>query len=185
MKMQFSGIKRRARRHFLAIMALATTVLALPLLATQTLAADAKKPLVVYYSESGNTQKVAEEIHKLVGGDILRIEPATPYPTNYKELTEVAKEEQNKNARPAIKTAIPDMSQYGLIFLGYPNWWSSMPMPVYTFVEKADLKNISIAPFDTHGGGGLGHSIEDLKKIAPQCKILDPLAISGDRKSVV
>ena len=130
-------------------------------------AAVKKKPLVVYYSESGNTKKVADMIHNKVGGDIIRIEAATPYPDNYDALTRQAKKEQTQNARPAIKTKIPNIDEYDVIFLGYPNWWSSMPMPVFTFIEQNKLDGRTIAPFTTHGGGGLGHSIEDLKKECP------------------
>ncbi|MFG6375784.1 MAG: twin-arginine translocation signal domain-containing protein [Desulfovibrio sp.] len=146
-------------------------------------AAVKKKPLVVYYSESGNTKKVADMIHNKVGGDIIRIEAATPYPDNYDALTRQAKKEQTQNARPAIKTKIPNIDEYDVIFLGYPNWWSSMPMPVFTFIEQNKLDGRTIAPFTTHGGGGLGHSIEDLKKECPKSKILKPLAVPGSRAS--
>ncbi len=146
-------------------------------------AAVKKKPLVVYYSESGNTKKVADMIHNKVGGDIIRIEAATPYPDNYDALTRQAKKEQTQNARPAIKTKIPNIDEYDVIFLGYPNWWSSMPMPVFTFIEQNKLDGRTIAPFTTHGGGGLGHSIEDLKKECPKSKILKPLAVPGNRAS--
>lgn len=139
-----------------------------------------KKPLVVYFTHSGNTEKIAQDIHKHVGGDILRIEQAHDYPEKYHDLTEAAKKEQERNARPELKTPIPDLSEYGVIFLGYPNWWSSMPMPVYTFVEKSGLDGKTIAPFATHGGGGLGHSVEDLKKLVPHSKVLKPLAVSGN-----
>ena len=146
-------------------------------------AAVKKKPLVVYYSDSGNTKKVADMIHNKVGGDIIRIEAATPYPDNYDALTRQAKKEQTQNARPAIKTKIPNIDEYDVIFLGYPNWWSSMPMPVFTFIEQNKLDGRTIAPFTTHGGGGLGHSIEDLKKECPKSKILKPLAVPGSRAS--
>ena len=146
-------------------------------------AAVKKKPLVVYYSESANTKKVADMIHNKVGGDIIRIEAATPYPDNYDALTRQAKKEQTQNARPAIKTKIPNIDEYDVIFLGYPNWWSSMPMPVFTFIEQNKLDGRTIAPFTTHGGGGLGHSIEDLKKECPKSKILKPLAVPGSRAS--
>lgn len=142
-----------------------------------------KKPLVVYFSESGNTKKVAEMIHNKVGGDIIRIEMVKAYPENYDTLTKQAKREQEQNARPELKTKIPNINEYGVIFLGYPNWWSSMPMPVYTFIEQNHLDGHTIAPFATHGGGGLGHSIEDLKQECPKSKILKPLAVPGNRAS--
>lgn len=142
----------------------------------------ARKPkiLVAYFSHTGHTQKIAEDIHKALGGDIMRIEQVEQYPANYHDLTEYAKQEQQSGARPAIKTPQFKAQDYDVIFLGYPNWWSSMPMPVYTFVEQEGLDGKTIAPFSTHGGGGLGHSVEDLKKIAPHAKVLKPLAVSGN-----
>lgn len=138
------------------------------------------KILVAYFSHSGHTQKVAEDIHKIAGGDLIRIEEANQYPGNYHDLTEYAKKEQQEGARPPIKTKLANPDQYDIVFLGYPNWWSSMPMPVYTFVEQNKLDGKTIAPFTTHGGGGLGHSVEDLKKIVPHAKILKPLAVNGN-----
>lgn len=142
-----------------------------------------KKPLVVYFSHSGHTKELAEMIHKRVGGDIVQIEPVQKYPEQYNELTAFAKVEKEKGARPKIKTRIGNLDQYGIIFLGYPNWWSTMPMPVFTFVEENKLDGKTIAPFDTHGGGGLADSIDDLKKIAPHSRILKPLSVNGSRVS--
>lgn len=173
------------RRYFLAGLALAGAgaVLAPNLLfAAETPRAEtAKKPLIVYFSQSGHTKTIAEDIQKLVGGDIVRIEPANAYPEKYNDLTAYAKKELESNARPPVKTKLENPDQYGVIFLGFPNWWSSMPMPVYTFIEQNKLDGKTIAPFVTHGGGGLGQSIEDLQKIAPQAKVLKPLAVNGSR----
>lgn len=142
-----------------------------------------KKALVVYFSRSGNTRAVAEAIHRRVGGDILEIVPQTPYPADYQATVEQAKREQKEQARPAVKTTIANPQDYGIIFLGYPNWWSSMPMPVWTFVEQNGLDGKTIAPFCTHGGGGLGHSVDDLKALAPKSSVLKPLAVNGNRAS--
>ena len=140
---------------------------------------DAKKPLVVYFSRSGNTQKVAENIHKLVGGDLVRIELVNPYPDDYQQTVDIAKKEQQDNARPAVKTKIANLDDYGVIFLGCPNWWSGVPMPVCAFIEQNGLNGHTIAPFVTHGGGGLGHIMGDLKKLLPNSEILKPLSVSG------
>lgn len=144
-------------------------------------AENSAKPLIVYFSRSGHTRKIAEDIHRKMGGDMVEIIPEQEYPEKYNDLTEYAKKEQERNARPKIKTKISNMDQYGLVFLGFPNWWGSMPMPVYTFVEENGLNGKTIAPFTTHGGGGAGHSVEDLQKIAPKAKILKPLVINGNR----
>ena len=140
-----------------------------------------KKPLVVYFTRSGNTKQVAEMIKNNTGADIVEIETVESYPSDYDELTKVAKQQQQDNVRPLIKTKIANLDDYGIIFLGFPNWWSSMPMPVYTFVEQNGLNGRTIAPFVTHGGGQLGHSIEDLKKLVPESKVLKPFSVSGSR----
>ena len=170
-----------SRRQFLGLSGAALGAMLLP--GGASLAAgqpEQPKSLIVYFTRSGHTKSVANDIHKKMGGDLVEIEVVNPYPADYHETTEVAKKEQKENARPPIKTRIPNLDQYDVIFLGYPNWWSSMPMPVYTFIEENKLDGKTIAPFVTHGGGGLGHSIEDLKKLAPHSKILKPLAVSGN-----
>ena len=172
-----------SRRNFIG---LSLAGLGLALFSGKALGADShaaqsapKKPLVVYFSHSGNTRKVAEMIHNKVGGDIIEIRPVESYPDEYNKLTELAKKEQQAGARPAVQPESVDLAQYDVIFLGYPNWWSSMPMPVYTFIEKNKLDGKTVAPFATHGGGGLGHSVEDLKKLAPHSRILKPFSVSG------
>lgn len=154
------------------------------LLSSQAFAAapdsDGKKPLVVFFSRSGNTEAVADILHKLIGGELMQIKTVKPYPANYEECTEVAKREQQENARPAIENKI-NADDYGIIFLGFPNWWSSMPMPVWTFIEENKLNGKTIAPFMTHGGGGIGHAISDLKKLCPKSNILPAFSVSGTK----
>lgn len=139
---------------------------------------DGKKPLVVFFSRSGNTEALADMIHKIVGGDMVRIQTVTPYPDDYQATVDLAKEQQKDNARPPISTKI-NADDYGVIFLGFPNWWSSMPMPVCTFIDENKLNGKTIIPFMTHGGGGQAHAVSDLKKLCPQSKILPALAVSG------
>lgn len=169
------------RRNFLEMVG--SIGLGMTLFPGMTLAAEpektAKKPLVVYFSHSGHTRKIAEDIHKAVGGDIMEIEAVQTYPDNYNALTEFAKEEKNKKLRPAVKKLLENPGEYGVIFLGYPNWWSTMPMPVFTFVEQSKLDGKTIAPFTTHGGGGIADSVDDLKEIVPHSKVLKPLAVNG------
>ena len=140
-----------------------------------------KKPLIAYFSISGHTKAIASDIQAYTGGELLQIEPEDQYPSEYQSLVDLAKKQQNDNARPKVKTRIENPDQYNVIFLGYPNWWSSMPMPVYTFIEDNGLNGKTIIPFCTHGGGGLGHSIQDLQKLCPNSKILKAFSISGNR----
>lgn len=138
-----------------------------------------KKILVAYFSWSGNTKAVAEEIHKQVGGDIVEIVPATPYSETYSVTVAKAKAEQAANARPAISTKIADFDKYDVVFLGYPNWWGSFPMPVATFVETYKLDGQTVAPFFTHGGGGEQRCLSDLQKLTPNAKFTQDLVLSG------
>ena len=147
--------------------------------ASQNMSKNGKKILVAYFSWSGNTKAVAEEIHKQVGGDIVEIVPATPYSETYSVTVAKAKAEQAANARPAISTKIADFDKYDIVFLGYPNWWGSYPMPVATFVDTYKLDGKTVAPFFTHGGGGEQRCLSDLQKIAPNAKFTKDLVLSG------
>ena len=104
--------------------------------------------------EKGSTRILAEMIAEETGGRLFNIERAVPYPAAYDACTEEAKKEQDENARPALREDI-DISNYDVIFLGYPNWWGDMPMPVYTFLEAHDFAGKIVVPFCTHAGSGL------------------------------
>ena len=138
-----------------------------------------KKILIAYYSWSGNTKALAEEIHKQVGGDLYPIVPSTPYSETYAVTVAKAKQEQLSNARPAIKTMIPNVDQYDMVLLGYPNWWGSYPMMIATFAEKYNLDGKKIAPFFTHGGGGEQRCASDLRRLLPKADIQESLCLSG------
>ena len=127
----------------------------------------------------GNTEVLAKMIHGMAGGDLFRIEAVKPYPRDYTDTTEVAREELRRNARPKLTGRVENITSYGTIFLGYPNWWGTMPMPVFTFLEESDLSGKTIAPFCTHEGSGLGRSVSDIRKICPRSTVLDGLAIRG------
>lgn len=137
------------------------------------------KVLVLYFSQSGNTEAVANIIHNEVGGDIVKLETVQTYPSDYNELVDYAQKEQKQNARPELKTKINNIDQYDTIFLGYPNWWADMPMPLYTFLDEYDLSGKTIAPFITHGGSGLSGTPDKIKKEEPNATVTDGLAVSG------
>ena len=121
------------------------------------------KILVLYFSQSGNTETVANFINEAVGGDIVKLETEVPYPSDYDELVDYAQEEQRRNARPTLKTRIDNIDEYDTIFLGYPNWWQDCPMPIYTFLDEYDLSGKKIAPFITHGGSGLSGTPDNIQ----------------------
>lgn len=125
--------------------------------------ASSGKVLVAYFSHTGNTQKVAELIQSKTGADIFRIETATPYPTAYRETTELAKQEKATNARPALKNTVPDMAQYDVIFVGYPIWWYTAPMAVATFAESYDFTGKTVITFCTSGGSPISDSTPDMQ----------------------
>lgn len=140
--------------------------------------------LIVYFTQSKNTEVLADAIHNKVGGEMLQLTTVKPYPTSYNALTEYAKKELEDQSMPELATKIPNLDQYKIIFLGFPNWWSSVPMPIHTFAKSANFDGKIIAPFVTHGGGGLGHIESDLKKLFPKSKILKPLSLSGSRHNM-
>lgn len=135
------------------------------------------KSLILYYSHSGNTRHLAELIAKETGGDLLELVPEAAYPRDYNTVVAQAKQELQNGFRPVLKTEIPNLSPYDMIFVGTPNWWSSPAPPVLTFLEQADLKDVQIAPFCTHGGGGSGHIRRDLEKASHGKALLPELSV--------
>ena len=127
----------------------------------------------------GNTEVVAKMIQELTEGDLFLIDTVNSYPEDYVETTEVAEKEWNDNARPELSNHVEDMDSYNVIFLGYPNWWGTMPMAVFTFLEEYDFSGKTIIPFCTHEGSGLGRSERDIVSLCPQSKILDGLCVWG------
>lgn len=110
-------------------------------------AAKENKTLVVYFTWSSNTAGMAETIANLTGGDTFEIVPVKPYPKEYTPCTEVALEERDNNARPAIQNLPASISDYDNILIGYPIWWHTAPMIIGTFLENYDLNGIDVYPF--------------------------------------
>jgi hypothetical protein len=129
----------------------------------------------------GNTEVIANMIQNITGGDMFFIEGVKAYPTDYHETTDVAKAEFRENARPELTNFVTDMDSYGVIFLGYPNWWGTMPMPVFTFLESHDFSGKTIIPFCTHEGSRMGHSESDIRKLCPKAKIEIGFPIKGSK----
>lgn len=120
----------------------------------------------------------------MTNGDIIpsetfKIEPVHAYAKDYTECIEEAKKEQRENSRPEIKSFPKSLEEYDVIYLGYPNYWGTMPMPMFTFLEKMKLENKVIKPFCSQEGSGLGRSQEDIQKLCPHCKVEKGLAIHG------
>ena len=141
-----------------------------------------QKELVVYFSWSGNTENVANSIAAQTGADIFKIVPAEPYIDDYDELLDIATKEKQDGARPEIADTIENFEQYDVVYVGYPNWWSDMPMILYTFFDSYDLSGKTIAPFCTSGGSGLSGTVNSIKELEPEAEVLDGLHI-GDSAS--
>ncbi|MDP4270124.1 MAG: flavodoxin [Bacteroidota bacterium] len=138
-----------------------------------------KKILVAYFSHSGNTRFVANQIKNATGGDIFEIQSVKPYPQDYQTVVDQAKREINSNYKPALKTKISNIRQYDVIFIGSPNWWSTIAPPVATFLSSYNLEGKTIVPFMTHEGTRMGHSVLDIKKLCPKSTVLEGLSIRG------
>ncbi|MGQ9515319.1 MAG: flavodoxin [Thermoproteota archaeon] len=133
--------------------------------------------LVAYFSHSGNTRVIANQIHDGVGGDIFEIVAKDPYPSDYDEVVKQARKELKEQYRPKLKTKVDNMEAYDVVFVGYPNWCSTIPMPVATFLSEYDFSGKTIIPFCTHGGSRLGRSVSDIKELCPHSTILDGLPV--------
>lgn len=126
----------------------------------------------------GNAAKLAAWIQEAVGGDLHSIVVEEPYSSDYDECLDRAAEEKADNARPALTTHVENMEDYDIVFLGFPNWWYTLPMPVLTFVEEYDWSGKTVVPFVTHGTGGLSSTIRDLTAALPEdTTILEPIGV--------
>ena len=134
-------------------------------------ASGAKKVLVAYFSWSGNTRKVAQQIHELTGGDLFEIETVKAYPSEYRPCTEYAKKEKAADARPELKGKVKDMGAYDVVFVGYPNWWGTAPMAIWSFLDSYDFSGKTVVPFCTHGGGGEQDCFTDFAKHASKASV--------------
>ena len=124
------------------------------------------KTLIVYFSWSNNTEKMANYIHDKIGGDIERIEPVEAYPEDYNET-------------PKFKELQFNPENYDTIFIGYPIWWYELPMIMRTFFDTYDLSGKTIIPFNTHEGSGDGGTYDQIKTEEPNAKVLEGLPIRG------
>ena len=127
----------------------------------------------------GNTEVAAGMIHELTGADLFKIEPIHAYARDYNTCIAEAQADQRRNARPELKRYPDSLDGYDTIYLGYPNYWGTMPMAVFTFLERFDFSGKTIFPFCTHEGSGMGGSERDIKRLCPGAKVEKGLAIHG------
>ena len=139
------------------------------------------KILVAYFSWGGTTQRMAEEIARQTGADIFRIEPVVPYPTDYTECTEVAQEEKNNNARPAIADEVENWEQYDTVFIGCPVWWWTTPMIICTFAESYDFEGKTVVPFCTYASTYRDETLARIVELTPAADHLTGEGLTSGR----
>lgn len=168
-------------------------------------AANSDKTLIVYFARTGNTdfsenvdavssaslrrnlngklegncEVMANTLKNATGADIFAVTVEDKYPESYDETVSRASEEQSDNARPTLTAAVENMDKYEKIILIYPVWWSTMPMPVFTFLETYDLTGKEIYPVATHKGSFLGASVGDIKELCPDSEVHSGVPIAG------
>ncbi len=155
----------------------------------------AKKMLVAYFSKTGsnyykgsiikldfgNTEKCAQMIQSEFSADLFRVERTSDYPDEYQLCVNEAGHEFNEQVLPPLKENLKNLEDYDVIVVGYPNWYNTMPKPVWTFLSQHNFKDKMILPFCTHEGSGLGTSVKDIKKLCPTSIIKPGLAIKGSQ----
>ena len=137
------------------------------------------KELIVYFSVYGTAKAVAEEIAKQTGADIAEIVPVVPYDSNrdhYSALAKLAKQEHDEDQRPEIKNEI-NIEDYDRIYIGYPMWWYTFPMIIYTFFDKYDFSGKTIIPFNTHMGSRDGGTYKTISQLEPNATVLAGLPV--------
>lgn len=156
------------------------------------------KTLIVYFSHAGqnyshggirdlpvgNTEVVAKKIHAQVDSDMFYIDTVKKYPDDHMKKIEIAKQEYNEDARPELTARVENMNDYDTVIVAFPNWWTTMPMALFTFLEAYDFSGKTICPLITHGGSGFSNSLKDIKRLCPNANITEGLAINGDNAAI-
>lgn len=138
------------------------------------------KPLIVYYSYSGITRKLAEDIALITDGNLRELKPQKPYSFSYNTAVKEARAEIEKGYCPPLLQGAEPIEDTDVIFVGSPNWLKTFAPPVLSFLRSVDLSGKTIIPFCTHGGGGFGRMIEDYKRECKNSIIKDGIALRGD-----
>lgn len=138
------------------------------------------KILIAYFSYTGHTKKIAQQVQSLIGGTLFEIQPVTTYSSDYDTTEAQGREETHEGYQPALVAQRENMASYDTILIGTPNWFNTVAPPVATFLSENNLAGKTIIPFCTNGGGGLGRIVLDIHKLSDGAKILDALNIYED-----
>lgn len=140
------------------------------------------RTLVAYFSRSGNTRVVAGLLRRELGADLFEIQPARPYPEDYLETVEQARQERDRGFEPALAAMVPGIAAYCTVYLGFPIWGETAPPIIRAFLSGHDLAGKTLVPFITHGGYGLGDSLSVLARLAPKARLRPAFAMQADQE---
>ncbi|KAB2787203.1 flavodoxin [Brucella anthropi] len=138
--------------------------------------------LVAYFSRSGNTRVVAGQVSRALQADLFEMMPATPYPADYFETVEQARDETDRGYAPPLKARVPDIAAYTTIFLGFPVWETTAPPIVRSFLAAHDLSGNVLIPLVTHGGYGLGNSLTVVSEHASNAQLVEGFTLQGPQE---
>ena len=137
------------------------------------------KILIAYFSWGGTTEKIAQRIQQETGGTLFRIEPSTPYPTEYQACLDAASKKVAQKSRPAIKSQVEGMDSYDVVFVGFPIWWYNAPMIIDTFLESYDFSGKTVIPFCTSGGSPIGVAMDKIRLHCQNSTVPDGLTANS------
>jgi flavodoxin len=173
-----NAMSRRAALSAPAALLLATSAAA----CAEERTATASRTLVAYFSRSGNTRVIAGQLHRELKADLFEILPATPYPEDYEQTVEQARQERDAGVRPSLKASVQNIAAYDTVFLCFPIWGETAPPIIRGFLAAHDLAGKTIRPVITHGGYGLGDSLAVLKSHAPSARLEPAFSMEADQE---
>lgn len=138
--------------------------------------------LVIYFTRSGNTRVIARSLARTLHATLAEIVPANPYPEGYEANVALAEKERQADTRPPLAPLDVDPANYRTIFLGFPIWGMTAPAVIRSFLTAHDLSGRTVAPFVTHGGYGIGNSIDVIHRHAPQARHIAPFILECDQE---
>lgn len=139
------------------------------------------RTLIAYVTRSGNTRAIAEALNEALTAELVEIKPASPYPEDYDEHVAQSRVERDNGFETPLAPGIEAIADYDLIFLGFPIWAGNAPSPIRTYLKPHDLRGKTLRPFITHGGYGIGESLNLLASFAPGARIEEPLVVDAEQ----
>ena len=137
------------------------------------------KILIVYLTRTKNTIAIAEMIQKKVGGELVALELEKPYPEDYKAIVEQVSQENASGYLPPLKTKVENIKQFKTVFVGFPTWGMQMPPPMKSFLSENDLSGITVIPFNTNAGYGVGSGFKTVEELCPKSNVLEGFSMKG------